>query len=332
VSTLEPFLEPGVIYGIGTLGLALIYRYLRFPDFTVLGSIVCGGVFSVFFTNALGPLPGILLGTCVGAVLGLLTGLLAMVMRIQPVLAGIITFTASSSPAFLATDGGRIDLLPRAGNLLVASFAVADLVLLVVLAGALCGAVAAFMRTKAGSLLLAMTANRDFVRFRHRYQRSIFVITVMAGNAIVALAGGLHAVNDAAAHAQAHFDFLPFALGAVFAGNAVTAWASKVVHRYEIAGAGGVDDPGRAAPGRLSLLLGKALSVNEDSGLRVLFLLVTYVLGCFCLLLISRAVQADILGTIHANLSLPSEWQWAVVALLMTFFVWWSGAAEEAQQ
>ena len=34
-----PFIIPGLLYGIGALGIAITYRYLHFPDFTVLGSV-----------------------------------------------------------------------------------------------------------------------------------------------------------------------------------------------------------------------------------------------------------------------------------------------------
>src|ERR1043166_7530654 len=87
----------GLIYGIGTIGLSLIYRYLKFPDLTTFMSISVGSVAVIIFTNSFGIFIGILSGCLLGGVLGLVTALQITHAKIPPILAGIITSTAGMS-------------------------------------------------------------------------------------------------------------------------------------------------------------------------------------------------------------------------------------------
>jgi putative tryptophan/tyrosine transport system permease protein len=323
---LQAFLEPGIVYGIGTLGLALIFRYLRFPDFTVLGSIVVGGISTIFFTNLWGPEFGLMLGAASGALLGLLTGFLTSVLKIRPVLAGIISFTASFSLGFIMADGGTIDiaLALRTDLPLQPMFSGRDFFRLSFLAILIAATIAFFLITKSGALLIAMTAGKDFTDYRHRYWKRTFMLTALAGNAIVALAGGLHSLNDRVANVQSHIDFLPFSLGAIFAGNAVTIWAGKLLHSYR------VDDAlegneAKSRGGRITKGLRRIFSAEGEDPLHVLTLLLSYSIGCFFLLLLSRAVQSNAFAVID------SDWQYLVTAALMTLFVFWSGSDDEGQ-
>src|ERR1039457_1608806 len=106
IDLLLPYIVPGIIYGIGAIGIAIILRYLQAPDFTCLGAIMVGGIIAVIATNAIGPWCGILLGTLAGGMLGGITALLRCVLKIPLVLSGIITYTASISFGYLLTNRG----------------------------------------------------------------------------------------------------------------------------------------------------------------------------------------------------------------------------------
>lgn len=326
IKALEPFYEPGLLYGIGTLGLGIIFRYLRFPDFTVLGSIMIGGVTTVYFTNLLGPWLGIVLGTASGGLLGLLTGILTSCLKIQAVLAGIISFTASFSAGFMLTSGGRIDLVERPDHLLKPIFAYDDIILESVLALTLCGLFAGFMNTKWGTLLLAMTSDKEFLQFRHRYQNKVFVLAIIFGNAIVSLVGGLYSVNERGANVQAHVDFLPFSLGGIFAANIMPLWAAKLLHKHELAETAATDPHSEDKPGRIIQALLKFLAAEGGTTASYFVLFLGYVLACLLFFLISSAVRSNAFAELNERLRIPAEWQYAVVAVLLTFFVWLSGS------
>ena len=148
---LKSFFEPGLIYGIGTLGLALVFRYLRFPDFTVLGSITTGGIATIWATNHTNLAVGLCVGVLVGGALGGTTGILVSGLNIRPVLASIITYTAAFSLGYLMTEGGTVSFPPNAPNrLLSPTYSPDDVAILAAIACAACIILAVAMKTKSG--------------------------------------------------------------------------------------------------------------------------------------------------------------------------------------
>jgi hypothetical protein len=143
----------------------------------------------------------------------------------------------------------------------------------------------------------------------------------MAGNGIVALAGGIHAIRDTAANVQAHFDFLPLSLGGIFAANAVTVWASKFIGEYEIQ-AGTTGEAKKSGSYKLKHSLARLFSVESEDSKSLFLLLTAFVIGCFCFVLISRAVQAQVF------LAINPAYHHFIVAALMVLFVWWAGTED----
>lgn len=319
---LMPFFVPGIIYGIGALGLAIIYRYLRFPDFTVIGSILNGGVCSIYFSNKFGLGVGITSGFLVGVLLGFCTGFLATKLRIQPVLASIITFTGSLTIAYLLTSGGTIALENPSKSLFTSIFSISDLMLLIICALLLCFLFAIFSATKSGVLVLAMTADPRFLKFRHRARNKTFTTVMALGNGIVALAGGLYAIKDRAANVPSHLDFLTLSFGGIFAANAVAVWLAKRLGDYEVK-VGEDTDSERSTPKSYLRRFPSFASAELEDPKHLFFLLVFYVLGCFFFVMLSRAIYAQIF------ISIDSSYQHVVVAALLVFFVWWAGTEDE---
>ena len=85
--------ELGLIYALMVLGLFLSYRILNIPDLTVDGSFTLGAAVAVVLTLDGHPVLGILAAAIAGALAGLVTAFLQTKMKIQPILAGIITMT-----------------------------------------------------------------------------------------------------------------------------------------------------------------------------------------------------------------------------------------------
>lgn len=95
MSTIEllSILELGLIYGMMTMGIYVSYRILDVPDLTVDGSFTLGAAASVMLTLAGHPVLGVLLGALVGGMAGSITAFLQTKLKIQPILAGILTMT-----------------------------------------------------------------------------------------------------------------------------------------------------------------------------------------------------------------------------------------------
>lgn len=87
-------LQLGLVYSVLALGLFLSFRILDTPDLTVDGSFVTGMAISAVLTLAGHPILGLAAAFAGGLSAGLVTGLLHTRLKIQPILAGILTMTA----------------------------------------------------------------------------------------------------------------------------------------------------------------------------------------------------------------------------------------------
>ena len=86
-------LRLGLIYAIMALGIFISFRILNIPDLTVDGSFTLGmAVFAVFAMDGR-PFLGLLLAPLAGLAAGCVTGLLLTKLKVQPILAGILTMT-----------------------------------------------------------------------------------------------------------------------------------------------------------------------------------------------------------------------------------------------
>lgn len=92
--TLTSCLELGLLYGLLALGIYISYRILNIADLTVDGSFTLGAAVSVMVTTLGHPILGVLLGVVAGALAGVVTAFLQTKLKVQPILAGILTMTA----------------------------------------------------------------------------------------------------------------------------------------------------------------------------------------------------------------------------------------------
>ena len=109
VNQMSTILQLGFIYAVVGLGVFITYKILDFPDLSVDGTFPLGGVvFSVLLTAGC-PWPvAMLVSFFAGAAAGLVTGLLHVKLRINGLLAGIITMTALVSVNYLIAGGPQV--------------------------------------------------------------------------------------------------------------------------------------------------------------------------------------------------------------------------------
>lgn len=95
IGSIEVFLEMGLIFSILAMGYYVSYSILDFPDLTVEGTFLTGGVvFGLFVANGLNPWLGLLASFVTGCVFGAVTGVLHVKLKIRPLLCGILVSTA----------------------------------------------------------------------------------------------------------------------------------------------------------------------------------------------------------------------------------------------
>lgn len=105
ISTILGAGELGLIFAIMSLGIYITFKILNFPDLTVDGSFTLGCVVSGMFAFYGHPYIGIIVATIAGCLAGLITGFLHTKMRVQYILAGILTMTGLYSINLRIADG-----------------------------------------------------------------------------------------------------------------------------------------------------------------------------------------------------------------------------------
>ena len=111
LQTLTIAAQVGLPYGPLALGIYLAFVVVSFPDLTVEGSFALGGgTAAMLISNGHNPLLALAAAILIGAAAGSVTGLLHTVLRINPLLAGILTATAAWSINLFVMGSGNIGL------------------------------------------------------------------------------------------------------------------------------------------------------------------------------------------------------------------------------
>ncbi len=215
LSSLDVILQDGFMYAILAMGYYVSYTILDFPDLTVEGTVLSGGVaFGLLVRAGVNPWIALICSFLVGFVFGAVTGILHVKLGIRPLLCGILVSTALISVNLVITivgmggtwagdgalstiDLGRgvptllrtfpAKLLPTdfyGFNLrrLVTFFAIAWICKLLL---------DAYLKTKSGLLLRAAGGNAQFVTMLAKDQRVCKVLGLAIGNGYAAVSGAL---------------------------------------------------------------------------------------------------------------------------------------------
>ena len=189
-------IELGLIYSLMVLGLFLSYRVLNIPDLTVDGSFTLGAAVAVVLTLSGHPILGLFAAILAGAAAGFLTAFLQTKMKIQPILAGIITMTALYSINLMVMDDKanvpitqQESIYTAFGSLVGKKAQGMVLSLLVlILAGA---AMVLFLKTPFGLSVRATGDNESMVRSSSINADLTKTAGLMGANACVALSGAM---------------------------------------------------------------------------------------------------------------------------------------------
>lgn len=214
-SALDVVLQDGFMYAILAMGYYISYTILDFPDLTVEGTVVTGGVVFGLLTRAgLNPWLSLVVAFLVGFLCGTLTGVLHVRLGIRPLLCGILVSTFLISVNLVVTvvgmggnfagdgalstiDLGRsvptilrtkpATLLPTdfyGFNLrkLITFFAVALVFKLIL---------DFYLKTKSGLLLRATGGNAQYVTMLAKDARFYKTLGLAIGNGYAAVCGAL---------------------------------------------------------------------------------------------------------------------------------------------
>ena len=204
-------LSLGMLWGIMALGIFITFRFLNFADLTVEGSFVLGAAVAArLITTGHDPLLSTMTAMAAGVLAGLVTGFLHTVMRIPPLLSGILTMTGLYSinlrvmgRANISLIWGTETLMTRMAGLLGrimtslrgdivtvtnrdASIFVGIVFVVVVLV-----ILRLFFNTEIGCVLRATGDNEPMAKAQGVNTDRMKILGLMIANACVALSGAL---------------------------------------------------------------------------------------------------------------------------------------------
>ena len=194
--------ELGLLYTLLTLGLFISYRILDIPDLTVDGSFTLGAAVSVVITMKGSPELGLLGAAGAGILAGMVTAILQTKLRIQPILAGILTMTGLYSINIMVMgDKSNLSLLGQETiftkvnaviNSRYAGFIVGGIVVVIIAI-----LLALFLHTNVGLAIRATGDNEDMVRSSSINVDLMKIVGLALANALVAVSGALVAQKQA---------------------------------------------------------------------------------------------------------------------------------------
>lgn len=215
ISTIEVFLETGLVFSLLAMGYYISYHILDFPDLTVEGTFLSGAVtFGLLASHSCNPWLALFFSFLIGMFFGSLTGVLHIKLKIRPLLCGILVSTALITINLIATSAGMEgdftgqvsssisygrtvktlhdsffdDLIPSR----IGTVAVRDLLifLLVAIIGKLL--LDFYLKTKSGLLLQAVGNNEQFAKMLGTDPGKSKIIGLMIGNGYAAVSGALY--------------------------------------------------------------------------------------------------------------------------------------------
>ncbi len=215
-------LELGAIFSILSLGLYISFKVLDIPDLTVDGSFTTGCAVSAIVTVASSPALGLLLAFVAGALAGLVTGLLITKLKINAILAGILTQTALYSinlrimhgkPNISLLDSKtiftNINQITSYGTLILLFIFVIVIVLLLNY----------FLKTQLGLALRACGDNEDMVRASSIDTDKMKLIGLSLANGLVGLSGALYTQQQTYSDITAGIGMMVIGLASIIIGT-----------------------------------------------------------------------------------------------------------------
>ena len=196
IMLLQGAVEQGFIYALVALALYLSYRTLDIADLTTDGTFVLGCAVSAALCSVGQPVLGLVGGFAAGLAAGFVTAFLHTRLRIQAILAGIITMTGLYT-VNLWVMGGRADLpLLKADTIFTCTQALLGesygklitVALITCVVGVL---LALFLKTQLGLSIRATGDNRDMVSASSIDPSFTITVGLCLANGLTALAGGV---------------------------------------------------------------------------------------------------------------------------------------------
>lgn len=222
--TIQGAFELGCIFTILGLGLFISFKILNIPDLTVDGSFTSGCAASAVLAVMGHPFLGILAALLVGGLAGVVTGFLQTKLKVQSILAGILTMTALYSINLRIMGNAPSISLFNIPTIFSAfeSFlpsTISKTIVLPILVFLLIALLTFFLKTQLGLSLRATGDNEVMVRASSINTDAMKILGLALANALVAMAGGIFAQHQSFADISSGIGMMVIALASIIIGE-----------------------------------------------------------------------------------------------------------------
>lgn len=222
-------LQQGLIFAFMALGILLTFRLLGFPDLTVEGTFPLGAAVTArVIVEGVDPLLAVLLGALAGGMAGAVTGLMHTRLKVNNILAGILTASAiytvmlrtmgRPNTPLLAHENVFGQVLGWFGLLEKNSTIILVLIVLIVLVRLLLGW---FLRTDLGLAVRATGSNERMIRALGVNTDNAKLLALIIANFLVGLSGALACQSQGFADVGMGIGVLVAAIASVIVGETI---------------------------------------------------------------------------------------------------------------
>lgn len=182
-------IEQSLIFAIMVLGLYISFKILNFPDMTVDGSFPLGAAISAkLLTLGVNPYLTLIVALICGALAGGITGLIHVKLKVQDLLAGILTMTALYSINLRIMGKSNIPLFEEE-NIFNTDYSTIITIIILILISKLF--LDYLLKTKFGFALKALGDNENLVVSLGLNEKKYKVYGLIIANAFVAFSGAI---------------------------------------------------------------------------------------------------------------------------------------------
>lgn len=192
-SVLMESLVTGLIFSILAIGVVITFKILNLADLSVEGTFPLGAfVFAKVLTLGYSPFLAMALAFVMGGVFGYLTYFLYKRLKIDAILAGILTMTILYTVNLRITGTSNVTFYEL--DVIFSIFSsIPKIVILLIIVGLVKIIMDWFLKTEKGYLLLATGDNERLVKSLGENPNKFYAYGLILSNALVALAGSLMA-------------------------------------------------------------------------------------------------------------------------------------------
>ncbi len=225
----------GMLWGIMALGLYITYKVLNFSDLTVDGSLSTGAAVTVMLIlKGFPAISAVLIAFVAGCLAGLVTGFLHTVLKIAPILSGILTQIAlySINLHILGNKANQSISINEHHLLLSLRDTGKAIIVALIFAGILMAILYWFFGTELGSSIRATGNNEQMAKAQGININLTKMIALALSNGIVALSGGLLAQYQGFADVSIGRGAIVIGLAAIIIGSVIVEGKRKKDHNF----------------------------------------------------------------------------------------------------